>query len=284
MLELPKSLVPILQYSSNPVLHHSIRFNAGMKKGNAPQKSRVNGAEELQILPRRQNWENAEAVHDELRAAILHNELPAGMILNQVHVAKRLGVSRTPLREAFRMLQREGLIEGESNKRMRVARLSLDGLEDLYAMRILLEGLAIRLSVPLLTEGALSALENLLQEMEKFARMEDYEAWEVPHRKFHTGLVQCVGERQRSEIMRLSEHAERYRRAYTTEAPRAWAKGVEEHKANLDACIARDPISASERLARHYSSVVLGLLGMLAPEHEPVAVRTAMRMLAATQS
>ena len=255
-----------------------------MKKENVSQKSRVNGAEELQILPKRQNWENAEAVHDELRGAILRNQLPAGMILNQVHVAKRLGVSRTPLREAFRMLQREGLIEGESNKRMRVAGLSLDDLEDLYAMRILLEGLAIRLSVPLLTEGALSALEKLLQEMEKFARMEDYEAWEVPHRKFHTGLVQCVGERQRREIMRLSEHAERYRRAYTTEAPRAWAKGVKEHKAILDACIARDPVSASERLARHYSSVVLGLLGMLAPEHEPVAVRTAMRMLASVPS
>jgi len=182
------------------------------------------------------------------------------------------------------MLQREGLIEGESNKRMRVAGLSLAGLEDLDAMRILLEGLAIRLSVPLLSEQALSALKNLLKEMEKFARIEDYETWEIPHRKFHAGLVQCAGERQRREIMRLSEHAERYRRAYTTEAPRAWAKGVKEHKAILDACVARDPISASERLARHYSSVVLGLLGMLAPEHEPVAVRTAMRMLAAMPS
>ena len=255
-----------------------------MKKRNVSRKSRVNGAEELQILSKKQNWENAEAVHDELRAAILRNELPAGMILNQVHVAKRLGVSRTPLREAFRMLQREGLIEGESNKRMRVAGLSLDGLEDLYAMRILLEGLAIRLSVPLLTEDALSGLEKLLLEMEKFARTEDYEAWEVPHRKFHTGLVQCVGERQRREIVRLSEHAERYRRAYTTEAPRAWAKGVKEHRAILDACVVRDPVSASERLARHNSSVVLGLLGMLAPEHEPVAVRTAMRMLASVPS
>jgi DNA-binding GntR family transcriptional regulator len=275
-------ITPVLHYSFTPPLRY--RFDAGMKKGSISQKSRANGAEELQILPRKQNWENAEAVHDELRAAILRNELPAGMILNQVHVAKRLGVSRTPLREAFRMLQREGLIEGESNKRMRVAGLSLDGLEDLYAMRILLEGLAIRLSVPLLTEAALSALEKLLQEMEKFAQMEDYEAWEVPHRKFHTGLVQCVGERQRREIMRLSEHAERYRRAYTTEAPRAWAKGAKEHRAILDACIGRDPVSASERLARHYSSVVLGLLGMLAPEHEPVAVRTAMRMLASLSS
>jgi len=250
-----------------------------MKKVNLSQPLEGNGAKELQVLPRRQYWENADAVHDELRAAILRNELPAGMILNQVHVAKRLGVSRTPLREAFRMLQREGLIEGESNKRMRVASLSLDDLEDLYAMRILLEGLAIRLTVPQLSNEALSALKNLLKEMEKFAQMEDYEAWEVPHRKFHAGLVQAAGDRQRREIVRLSEHAERYRRAYTTEAPRAWAKGVKEHKAILDSFIDRDPLLAAERLARHYSSVVLGLLGMLAPEHEPVAVRTAMRML-----
>jgi DNA-binding GntR family transcriptional regulator len=254
-------------------------FGSGMKKVNLSQPLEGNGAKELQVLPRRQYWENADAVHDELRAAILRNELPAGMILNQVHVAKRLGVSRTPLREAFRMLQREGLIEGESNKRMRVASLSLDDLEDLYAMRILLEGLAIRLTVPQLSNEALSALKDLLKEMEKFAQVEEYEAWEVPHRKFHAGLVQAAGDRQRCEIVRLSEHAERYRRAYTTEAPRAWAKGVKEHKAILDAFIDRDPLLAAERLARHYSSVVLGLLGMLAPEHEPVAVRTAMRML-----
>ncbi len=253
-----------------------------MKKSSASHSPDPNGANELLILSQRKDWENAEAVHDELRAAILRNELPAGMILNQVHVAKRLGVSRTPLREAFRMLQREGLIEGESNKRMRVAGLSLDGLEDLYAMRILLEGLAIRLSVPLLSKEALAMLKNLLNEMEKFARLEDYESWEIPHRKFHAGLVQCAGERQRREIVRLSEHAERYRRAYTTEAPRAWAKGVKEHKLILDACCERDPVLAAERLARHYSSVVLGLLGMLAPEHEPVAVRTAMRLLTST--
>jgi DNA-binding GntR family transcriptional regulator len=251
-----------------------------LKKANLSDQPEGSRAKELRILPQRQNWENAEAVHDELRAAILRNQLPAGMILNQVHVARRMGVSRTPLREAFRMLQREGLIEGESNKRMRVSGLSLEGLEDLYAMRILLEGLAIRLTVPRLSNAALSTLKNLLKEMEKFARIEDYEAWEAPHRRFHSGLVQYAGERQKGEIVKLSEHAERYRRAYTTEAPRAWDKGVKEHKAILDACVQRDPLAASDRLARHYSSVVLGLLGMLAPEHDPVAVRTALRMLA----
>src|SRR6202042_1222863 len=100
-------------------------------------------------------------------------------------------------------------------------------------------------------------LKDLLKEMEKLALTEDYEAWEVPHRKFHARLVQGVGDRQRRETVRLSEHAERYRRSYATEAPRGWAKGVKEHKAILAACGDRDPLLAAERFARHYSSVVL---------------------------
>src|SRR5260221_12325311 len=97
-----------------------------MKKVNSSRQTDANAAKELQILPKKQTWENAEAVHDELRANILRNELPAGMILNQVHVAERFGVSKTPLREVFRMLKRAGLIEGETNERMRVAGLCLE--------------------------------------------------------------------------------------------------------------------------------------------------------------
>ena len=233
---------------------------------------------ELQVLERRESWEGAEAIHDELRTAILSNQLPAGMILNQVHIAGRLGVSRTPLREAMRMLQREGLIEGESQKRLRVAPLNLSGLEDLYAMRILLECLAIRLSVPRLVGAELERLDAYLKETEACARTENYTKFEKPHRLFHQGLVNHAGQRLLRQIRQLSDHAERYRHAYTREVPRSWAIGIREHREILDACKQRNPILASERLARHYSSVVLGLLGMLAPENDPYAVRTAMKM------
>jgi DNA-binding GntR family transcriptional regulator len=147
-------------------------------------------------------------------------------------------------------------------------------------MRILLEGLAIRLSVPHLSESELKEIKKCLGEMERYAAEEDYLGWEQPHRQFHFGLVRHIGERQLREIVELSEHAERYRHAYTTETPRAWSKGIKEHRDILDACIKRDPSLAAERLARHYSSVVLGLLGVLAPDHDPTAVRTAMKMVA----
>lgn len=233
---------------------------------------------EVDLLRLEEDRETVEAVHEALRAAILRNELPAGAILNQVHLSRQFGVSRTPLREAFRMLQREGLIEGKANQRLRVAAMSLAGLEDIYAMRICLEALAIQLTVPRLSEGDLAGLDALLAEMEASAQVEDYRRWEAPHRRFHLALTMHAGRQQRRSIEELFDYASRYRCAYTTEIPRAWSRGVQEHRAVLQACRDRNAPLAADRLVRHYSSVVVGLLGVLAPEHEPMAVRTAMRM------
>jgi DNA-binding GntR family transcriptional regulator len=89
-------------------------------------------------------------VYSSLRESILNGALPPGESLSQVQLASQLGVSRGPLREAVRMLQREGLVEAEVNRRGRVSSFSIDDLEQLYAMRIVHESLAIRINVPAL--------------------------------------------------------------------------------------------------------------------------------------
>jgi DNA-binding GntR family transcriptional regulator len=221
--------------------------------------------------------DSTEAAYLQLRRAILRNELPAGERFAQRELEERFQIGRTPLREALRMLQREGLVEAEPNHRIRVTTFSFPDLEQLYALRISVETLAIRLSVPCFEAEDLARLEDLFAQMAEPQMVGAYERWEVFHRAFHLALIAHAGERIVKMASQLSDHAERYRRFYSTETPRAYERGMREHRAILDACQARDPGAAAEQLARHYSSVVLGILAVLAPEYDPLLVRTALQ-------
>ena len=223
--------------------------------------------------------QNVRLVHGQVREAILSGEIPAETVLSQVRLAEQFGVSRGPLREALRLLEREGLIESEVNHRVRVTPLSVSDLEQLYAMRIQLEALGARLTVPTLGKEDFDHLEQCLARMGERADMEDYEAWEIPHRAFHAAIVARSGERLVSTISQLYDHAERYRRAFMLETSRSWDKSMAEHRDLLEVCREKDPVAAAERLARHYSVTALSLSAAITPEHEPVAVRTALRVV-----
>lgn len=216
--------------------------------------------------------------HERVRRAILENELPAGAVISQVRLAEQLRISRTPLRESLRLLEREGLVESEVNHRVRVADVSMPDLEQLYAVRIQLESLGVRLTVPRLSDAELRRVGDDLAVMEDFARREDYEGWQTPHREFHRGLVRHSGERLIRMISEHSDHAERYRRIFLTEADQSWSRSMDDHRSIFEACSAREPAVAAERLARHYSVIALGVISRLAPEYDPVAVRTALQM------
>ncbi len=221
--------------------------------------------------------DSVAAVHARLRQSILRCELPAGVPLSQVQLAAQLGVSRTPLREALRLLQREGLVEGAHNQRVRIASFSTADLEQVYAARIMLESLAVRMTVPRLGEDDGRALGAYLVQMGVLATTEEYERWNTAHRAFHAGLVARGGARLLAQIDQLSDHAERYRRYYATWSPGAWVAGAAEHQAILAACRERDPAAAAEQLARHYATTALRVIALVEPEHDPAIIRTALR-------
>ena len=116
-----------------------------------------------------------------------------GALLSQVQLANELGVSRGPLREAVRMLQREGLVEAEVNRRGRVSSFSMDDLEQLYAMRIVHEALALRINVPQFTAGSRHAARPVTPH----GRLvdQDLRQWQVVDRELHFSLVSYVGDR-----------------------------------------------------------------------------------------
>lgn len=227
------------------------------------------------------NGSSAHEVHSRLRQAILDGELNPDKPLSQVKLAKQLGVSRTPLREAMRMLEREGLIESTPNRRARVTVVSAADLDGLYGTRIMLEGLAASITVPQSGPTDLDGLAECLREMDAFEAEHDAAHWETPHRRLHLLFTAHAGERLVKLTGELSDHCERYRSAVLAE-PRAWTIGAKEHASIADAYVIGDPEAAAQRLAHHLARTALTLLAHMAPDYEPRAIRTALRFVAPT--
>jgi DNA-binding GntR family transcriptional regulator len=230
-------------------------------------------------VPRLDEGDSVEAIYQRLRSAILNCEVPVATPLSQVQLARKLGVSRTPLREAMRMLQHEGLIEATPNRRVRVTGFAVEDLDQLYAMRISLEALGVRLTVPHMSATDIEQLEDFLTQMDTLTKIGEYDCWNVPHHAFHALLVAGAGKRLRKQIEQLFCYAERYRRFYTTRIAGAWAVGMYEHSTIFDACKARNAANTAEQIGRHYSTVALRVIAEVAPEYDPVAIRTALRMV-----
>jgi DNA-binding GntR family transcriptional regulator len=219
---------------------------------------------------------DAIEVHDRLRTAILRGDLRSDTPISQVQLAKQYGTSRTPLREALRMLEREGLIRSFPQRRAEVVPVSTEDVEEIYAMRIVLEALAIRITVPLLTDGELTRLAERLARMDDTAVPADFELWESEHQAFHGGLIVHAGHRLVTTARQLSDHAERYRRVYLSE-PRTWYPAAQDHHAIWEACNARDSVRAGDLIAQHFARTALTVIALVAPEHEPRLVREALR-------
>ncbi len=213
-------------------------------------------------------------VHDVLRRLILESELPPGAEISQPELAGRLSVSRTPLREALRLLEREGLVVNAGpHKMVKVSTLTMPDLDDLYSLRVTGESLAVWLTVPRLRAADFEELEANL---DRSFNAKTHAERAAAHQAFHDGLRLGTGPRLRDQLQRLFEHAERYQRHFIEyNADRMNAKHAE-HCAILDACKARDRQAAREHLVDHLADTAMTL--MTGEGYAPVALPTAVSM------
>jgi DNA-binding GntR family transcriptional regulator len=230
-----------------------------------------------EIAPARQSVEH---VHRTIREAILDGSLAPGEAMSQVALADELNVSRTPLREALRMLQSEGLVDSEPNRRVRVAHLSIKDVEELYTIRIPLEVTALRLSMPRMTPEDIAELEGYMAAMAHFAADEDYDRWRVPHAAFHRALTVHSGARFDALLVQLMEHSERYRRMHFGQT--FSDQSNIDHREILDACKASDPDLASALLARHLARTVFDIVELVEPTYDLAALREVLADVSAT--
>ena len=197
----------------------------------------------------------SDYVAEALRDAISSGRLEDGAVLNQVHIAEQLGVSRVPVREAMRMLEAEGLIDASAHRSPTVRALSRARIDELLELRALLEGHLTAAATPNADAATLARLTQINGEMKKTT---DSAAWIELNREFHTTLTAVARRPETLEVLDgVRLRAERYVQATTSELSPARIKAVtREHAAIIKAVKAGDPDAARTAAVEHVQSTM----------------------------
>jgi DNA-binding GntR family transcriptional regulator len=193
-----------------------------------------------------------------LRQRILSGELPGGTPINPVDVAATLSLSRMPVREALRQLDAEGLVTIMPNRRAVVTRLTAAEVEEIFEIRAVLEGLAIRFAVPNFDEVRLAELEVLNQFLNK-ARL-DPRAWVQRHAEFHDYIVEVSGRQHlRKQIKRIHSAVQPYLLMYISVYQHTEMVGYE-HDNIISLIRSGDPAVAEVYMIDHVRSASKGVI------------------------
>lgn len=193
-----------------------------------------------------------DVAYDLLRQAIITNRLAPGARLLEEHLARELNVSRTPLREALKVLENEGFVQRLLSGGYQVAPLSDKELDNLYSIRLVLEGLAARNAAQHIGAETLEALESSNDQMKSYWLKQRNEEALQSGRAFHAAIYRASqNENLAVLLLRLSDQIARYR--YYSIVHRV-PEAHEDHSAILAALRAHDPEQA-ETLSRAHVEV-----------------------------
>jgi len=195
-------------------------------------------------------------VYEEIRHAIIELRLKPGEPLREATMAEQLGVSKTPVREALARLEQEGLVETTSFKGAVVSDYSSQDLQEIYELRELLEGAAVRAAATSASDETLARLSALVAESRDLHAKDDLEGLASLLGAFDLLIYEQVSnERIRALIENLKAHLARIGRL-TEEIPGRVKASVQEHAAIVEAIAAHDADAAERSMRVHIHSVL----------------------------
>lgn len=176
-----------------------------------------------------------DVVFQTLRQAILKGELQPGERLMEIHLAQKLGVSRTPVREAIRKLELEGLVDMIPRKGAVVAEITVSELEDVLEVRMALEELAVKRACRNMTPEQLERLKHAEAEFKRVLYGNDLIACAQADEAFHEVIYGMTGNKRLVQILNnLREQMYRYRMEYLKDR-KSHAVLVREHEEIIEA-------------------------------------------------
>jgi DNA-binding GntR family transcriptional regulator len=202
----------------------------------------------------------AEAVYLETRARILTGALSPGLLVNQEALAASLGVSITPLREALRRLEMEGLARLEAHRTIVIAPLTGRELDELYVIRMELDALAAGLAAARATEAQLALVGRLARRMsveDPFAQLER-------NRAFHRAIYgSCENAALIAYLDQLWDRTDRYRFILVKQELLGGPASTQDHIDIADAVAGRDVERAARLTREHIARSRTSIAGLM---------------------
>lgn len=211
-----------------------------------PVRKRVPETEAAIELVRQQSL--TSLVQREIERRILAGELSPGTKLNEAELAMTMGVSRGPVREAFRALEQAGLVHTQKNRGVFVRQVSLEEADDIYEVRAALEAHIGRLAAKRIVPEQLERLRNIVKRMHGAGRSRDADAYFPLNIEFHETLAEAAGNRAlAANYRRVVNELNLYRRETLIRNGEIIPVSIQEHELIVGA-LAKGDAAAAERL------------------------------------
>jgi DNA-binding GntR family transcriptional regulator len=195
----------------------------------------------------------SDFAYTRVRELILSGELEPGAVINQAILARQIGISTTPLREALKRLKQQGLVELDAHRDARVAPLDAEEARDLLEVRRSLDPLAASLAADRRTTQDLAEMRATLERLEVLPSNPTFHQL-VAHRRFHAALYRASHNALLVETLdSLWDTADRYRRhgLQVGRSPDERARTAREHSLLLEAIVEGDGATAAEVMRTH---------------------------------
>ena len=193
----------------------------------------------------------SSAAQQEIERMILDGEIGPGSKLTEAWLSERLGVSRGPIREAFRMLEESGLVRQEKNRGVFVRDIPLEEALEIYDLRAAMDELVGRRLAEVITPEQLKAARAIVERMDVAARAGESDAYHLLNLEFHDALVGFTGNRKLAGVYRrLVKELALFRRRNLRDQ-QLLPHSAAEHRAILKAIAAGDPEQAGRTMFDH---------------------------------
>jgi len=198
-------------------------------------------------------------VFTKIQDDIINGRYEPGDSLVETKLAEELGVSRTPVREAIRQLELEGLVTYIPNKGVYVTGITKDDIQDIYTIRSLIEGLAVRWAVERIEAEELKKLEETVELMAYYTKKGDMEQVTKLDTRFHEVIYDACKSRVLQNTLKNLLRYVKKARLTSLKVPKRAYQALEEHKQILHAFKSHEPEKGERLMILHISKASLNL-------------------------